>query len=86
MRMWMLGSGSRGNAVLLESGDSRLLIDAGFAPSILVERLRSVDIEPESIQAVLVTHEHTDHVRGVRSKTQSAPTTSPLSTVRGTPR
>lgn len=66
MRMWLLGSGSRGNAVVLESGDSRILIDAGFAPSILVERMRSVEIEPQSIQAVLVTHEHTDHVRGVR--------------------
>jgi len=66
MRMWLLGSGSRGNAVVLESGDSRLLIDAGFTPSVLVERMRSVEIEPESIQAVLVTHEHTDHVRGVR--------------------
>jgi phosphoribosyl 1,2-cyclic phosphodiesterase len=64
--MWLLGSGSRGNAVVLESGDSRLLIDAGFTPSVLVERMRSVEIEPESIQAVLVTHEHTDHVRGVR--------------------
>lgn len=52
--------------MLLESGDSRLLIDAGFAPGILVERLRSVDIAPESIQSVIVTHEHTDHVRGVR--------------------
>ena len=66
MRMWLLGSGSRGNAVILESGDTRLLIDAGFAPSILVERMRSVDIAPESIQAVVVTHEHTDHVKGVR--------------------
>ena len=66
MRMWLLGSGSRGNAVVLESGDTRLLVDAGFAPSILVERMRAVDIAPESIQAVVVTHEHTDHVRGVR--------------------
>ncbi|MFI5240057.1 MAG: MBL fold metallo-hydrolase, partial [Gemmatimonadales bacterium] len=66
MKVWLLGSGSRGNAVVLESGDSRLLIDAGFAASVLVERLRIADIAPESIQAVVVTHEHTDHVRGVR--------------------
>jgi phosphoribosyl 1,2-cyclic phosphodiesterase len=64
--MWVLGSGSRGNAVVLESGDTRVLVDAGFAPSILVERMQSVEIAPESIQAVVVTHEHTDHVRGVR--------------------
>lgn len=66
MRVWLLGTGSRGNAVVLESGDTRLLVDAGFAPSILLERMRTVDIAPESIQAVVVTHEHTDHVRGVR--------------------
>lgn len=66
MRMWILGSGSRGNAVVLESGDTRLLIDAGFAASTLVERLKLAAIAPESIQAVVVTHEHTDHVRGVR--------------------
>ncbi len=64
--MWLLGSGSRGNAVVVESGDTRLLVDAGFAPSILVERMRAVEIAPESISAVVVTHEHTDHVRGVR--------------------
>jgi phosphoribosyl 1,2-cyclic phosphodiesterase len=64
--MWLLGSGSRGNAVVLESGGSRILVDAGFTPSVLVERMRSVDIAPESIEAVIVTHEHTDHVRGVR--------------------
>lgn len=64
--MWLLGSGSRGNAVIIESGDTRVLVDAGFAASILVERMRSVEIAPESIEAVVVTHEHTDHVRGVR--------------------
>ena len=70
MRVWLLGSGSRGNAVILESGGSRLLIDAGLAPSVLVARMRSVDIAPESIEAVVVTHEHTDHVRGVRALCQ----------------
>lgn len=66
MRIWLLGSGSRGNAMVLESGNSRLLIDAGFTASALVERMRIANIAPESIQAVVVTHEHTDHVRGVR--------------------
>ena len=66
MRMWLLGSGSRGNAIVLESGTTRVLVDAGFAPSVLLERLRVADIAPESVDAVVVTHEHTDHVRGVR--------------------
>lgn len=62
--MWVLGSGSRGNALLLESGDARVLVDAGFAPRVLQQRLRAVGVEPGSIAACLVTHEHGDHVKG----------------------
>ncbi|HEX6536537.1 MAG TPA: MBL fold metallo-hydrolase [Gemmatimonadaceae bacterium] len=64
MRLWMLGSGSRGNAVLLESAGSRVLIDAGFPVRVLAERLRTIAVAPESVEAVVITHEHTDHVRG----------------------
>lgn len=67
MKLWLLGSGSHGNAILLESGGTRLLVDAGFGPRVLVTRLRSAGIAPESIEAVIVTHEHWDHVRGVPS-------------------
>lgn len=66
MRIWMLGSGSRGNALLIEAGCSRVLVDAGFTPPVLVERLRAIEVAPESIEAVVITHEHIDHVRGVR--------------------
>ena len=64
MRVWVLGSGSRGNAVLLESGDTRVLVDAGFAPRELAQRLAAVGVAPESIAACVVTHEHADHVKG----------------------
>lgn len=64
MKLWVLGSGSRGNAVLVESGECRVLIDAGFGPRILQRRLRSTGIAPESIEGCVVTHEHSDHVRG----------------------
>lgn len=64
MRLWVLGTGSRGNAVLLESGGSRLLVDAGFGVRALETRLRAAGVAPESIAACLVTHEHADHVRG----------------------
>ena len=64
MRIWMLGSGSRGNAVLLECGESRLLIDAGFGPRTLAHRLGRIGVAPESIEGVLITHEHGDHVCG----------------------
>ena len=67
MRAWTLGSGSKGNAILLESGGTRVLIDAGFSPRELARRLAGIGIAPESIEAVVVTHEHTDHVRGVSS-------------------
>lgn len=66
MRMWMLGSGSRGNAVVLEAAGTRILIDAGFAPQVMIDRLAVADVAPESIDAVVITHEHIDHVRGVR--------------------
>jgi phosphoribosyl 1,2-cyclic phosphodiesterase len=64
VRLWVLGSGSRGNAVLLESGETRLLVDAGFGVRELALRLTAVGVAPESIQACVVTHEHADHVKG----------------------
>jgi phosphoribosyl 1,2-cyclic phosphodiesterase len=60
----VLGSGSRGNAVLLEVDGARVLIDAGFPIRELARRLKSIDTPPASIEAVVVTHEHTDHARG----------------------
>jgi phosphoribosyl 1,2-cyclic phosphodiesterase len=64
MKLWMLGSGSRGNAVVVESGASRIMIDVGFGPRILRKRLAIAGIEPESIEACVITHEHSDHIRG----------------------
>lgn len=63
--MVVLGSGSGGNAVVVESGDLRLLIDAGFSCREIERRMRAVGVEPATISAVLLTHEHEDHVRGV---------------------
>ena len=64
MRVHILGSGSEGNAVLLESAKQCILVDAGFGIRELTRRLKSVDVAPESISALIVTHEHIDHVRG----------------------
>ncbi|MDB4879711.1 MAG: beta-lactamase domain protein [Gemmatimonadetes bacterium] len=64
MKLWVLGSGSGGNAVLIECGESRVLVDAGFAPRTLSARLQAIGIAPASIEACIVTHEHTDHVKG----------------------
>lgn len=65
MKAWALGSGSRGNAILLESGGTRVLVDAGFPPRVLARRLATIHVPPESVEAVVVTHEHVDHARGV---------------------
>ncbi len=67
MRAWTLGSGSKGNSILLECDGTRVLIDAGYSPRALAQRLASVHVAPESISAVIVTHEHIDHKRGVRA-------------------
>ncbi|HEV7670530.1 MAG TPA: MBL fold metallo-hydrolase [Thermoanaerobaculia bacterium] len=64
LRACVLGSGSAGNAVIVESGGRRILIDAGFSCRELEKRMRSVGVEPSSIQALLITHEHVDHNRG----------------------
>ncbi|HET9010289.1 MAG TPA: MBL fold metallo-hydrolase [Gemmatimonadaceae bacterium] len=64
MRLWVLGSGSKGNAVLIECGETRVLVDAGFAPRELAGRLAAVGVAPQSIRACVITHEHTDHVKG----------------------
>jgi phosphoribosyl 1,2-cyclic phosphodiesterase len=61
----VLGSGSRGNAVLIECAtDAYVLVDAGFPAAILGERLEAIGVAPEAIEGVVITHEHTDHVRG----------------------
>ena len=64
MKLWVLGSGSGGNAVLIEAGDSRVLVDAGFGTRELASRMRTIGVAPASVEACIVTHEHTDHVKG----------------------
>jgi len=65
LKVTILGSGSRGNAVLVESGDTRVLVDAGFSGRDLERRLACADVDPTSITALVVTHDHTDHTRGM---------------------
>ena len=64
MRFSVLGSGSRGNATLIASGRTRLLVDAGFSGRELTGRLAAIGVEPAEVSAILVTHEHADHTRG----------------------
>lgn len=70
MKVWVLGSGSAGNAVLVETRGLRLLVDAGFGTRTLARRLEATGVEPESIDACIVTHDHHDHVRGAAAAVQ----------------
>lgn len=65
MRFASLGSGSRGNALVVDAGETCVMVDCGFSTRSTVERLACLGIEPERLGAVLITHEHSDHVAGV---------------------
>ncbi|HEX9106467.1 MAG TPA: MBL fold metallo-hydrolase [Longimicrobiales bacterium] len=66
MRVTVLGSGSAGNATLVEGADGvRVLVDAGFSGRDVENRLRAVGVDPASLAAIFITHEHGDHTRGM---------------------
>ncbi len=65
MRAVSLASGSKGNCIYVESGQCKFLVDIGLSCSALEERLKVVNIDPSSISAILITHEHVDHLQGV---------------------
>ncbi len=65
MELCILGSGSAGNAIYAAAGNTRLLIDAGLSCKQIVDRLAQIGVAPESIGAVLVTHDHIDHYQGL---------------------
>ena len=61
----VLGSGSRGNAIYVSDGATSILVDAGFSARDIDRRMRSRGLDPACLNAILVTHEHSDHVRGI---------------------
>lgn len=65
MKVAVLGSGSRGNSTLVESGDTRILVDAGFSGRDLARRLRALGRDPAGLDAIVITHDHGDHTRGM---------------------
>lgn len=70
MRVGVLGSGSGGNAVIVESGPHRILLDAGFSCREILERMKLLSFDPRSLAGIVLTHEHQDHCKGVRVLTK----------------
>ena len=64
LRFSYLGSGSRGNAALIESGDTCVMLDCGFSARETEKRVRRLDKRPADIKAIIITHEHGDHIAG----------------------
>jgi phosphoribosyl 1,2-cyclic phosphodiesterase len=62
----VLGSGSQGNALVVHGPTGALLLDAGFSARELADRLGSAGLAPAQLTAIVVSHEHADHVKGLR--------------------
>jgi phosphoribosyl 1,2-cyclic phosphodiesterase len=65
LELCMLASGSKGNAIYVSGGSTSILIDAGLSGIEIERRLQSKGLYPEDLDAILVSHEHTDHIQGV---------------------
>jgi phosphoribosyl 1,2-cyclic phosphodiesterase len=73
MRICILASGSSGNATLIVAGGARVLIDCGLSARETIRRIQAVGEDPYRLDAVVVTHEHGDHARGLVSLSKSLP-------------
>lgn len=84
LQFCVLGSGSGGNATLVRKGETVIMIDAGFSAMRLREKIRAAGVELESLSAILVTHDHSDHTKGIHQFIKKNPVrvyTSPQTSV-----
>ncbi|BDD87783.1 MBL fold metallo-hydrolase [Desulfofustis limnaeus] len=65
MRFAVLGSGSRGNSIYIETNECAILVDGGFSGREIAQRLRLIDRDTDRLAALFVTHEHQDHIAGI---------------------
>ncbi len=65
MRIINLASGSDGNVTYIENGNTKLLLDDGLSCSETIRRLEAISINPKEIDAIIISHEHSDHIKGV---------------------
>jgi phosphoribosyl 1,2-cyclic phosphodiesterase len=85
VRFASLGSGSQGNALLVEAGRTRVLLDCGFSVAQTTRRLARLGVRPEDLSGIVVTHEHDDHIGGVArfARKHHVPTWITAGTYRG---
>jgi phosphoribosyl 1,2-cyclic phosphodiesterase len=67
MKITILGSGSKGNSTLIEIENTKILIDVGFSYRTLKEKLNSIHVDPLTIDYILITHDHSDHIYGLKT-------------------
>src|SRR5271156_5205699 len=65
MRMTVLASGSKGNSTVISSSRTRVLVDAGLSCRELLKRMHLIGEDPAQLDAILITHEHQDHIAGL---------------------
>jgi len=66
MKVSVLSSGSKGNTTYIESKNTKILIDAGNSSKYILEKLTELNINPKEIDAILITHTHIDHIKGLQ--------------------
>lgn len=73
MKIVSIGSSSSGNSYIVKAGSKNLLVDVGLSATKILSALETCSIEPEKVDAVLVTHEHIDHIKSVRTIAKKCP-------------
>lgn len=66
MKVSVLSSGSKGNSVLIKTDNTKILIDLGVTKSYVEEKLEELEVDPNEIKAILITHTHVDHIQGLK--------------------
>lgn len=66
MKVSVLSSGSRGNSVLINTSNTKILIDLGVTKTYIEENLKELNVDPNEIKAILITHTHVDHIQGLK--------------------
>lgn len=67
MKVCVLSSGSKGNTTYIETEETKILIDCGNSSKYIIDKLKELNVEPKAIDAILITHVHSDHIKGLQT-------------------